>query len=388
MHHLKKVNDIPLTHAMLPRAASPGASLPAAAPASEQPADTLDTARGVLFPNEILGEIWKHILLPPPAPRRSCLGEHEALRRVSQRFKDMSNQRWPVIESRILDGAIENFMRTPSHQFSDVDQIHLNAILARTKTLYLDKIPFGTDADKQSKLIDLLSRAPNIEKLSLENCRLNDVALRKIFDVVRIGGLKSLTELRLNDNRLTMLPEQLFDLTALTGLWLAGNQITVLPERIGDLAALTDLNLMYNRLTTLPERLFDLPALTKLYLTRNHLSVLSGRIGDLATLTELWLTGNQLASVPEQIGDLKALRELGLGSNQLTTLPERMAELKALKELWLGGNQLTTLPEWLGHLAALRVLSIRKNPLGPIPQWILDMKMPPRNLMVQTDIPL
>ena len=66
----------------------------------------------------------------------------------------------------------------------------------------------------------------------------------KSITALKVGdfdGLTSLTELRLNGNQLTTLPEDIFDgLNALTTLYLYGNQFTTLPEDIFDGAVVTD----------------------------------------------------------------------------------------------------------------------------------------------------
>ena len=81
-----------------------------------------------------------------------------------------------------------------------------------------------------------------------------------------IADLANLTELDLDGNQFTDLPEVIGKLTSLRTLYLADNQLTVLPEAIGELTNLIELCLMNNQLTELPEAIGELTNLTMLYL--------------------------------------------------------------------------------------------------------------------------
>jgi hypothetical protein len=110
-----------------------------------------------------------------------------------------------------------------------------------------------------------------------------------------------LTELNLNENALTALPDSIGKLTNLTKLRLFNNELTALPESIGALTALTLIQLRQNKLATLPETFGALIGLTKLVLWRNPLTALPNSITALTNLTSLgfptslscWITGTE-----------------------------------------------------------------------------------------------
>ena len=140
-------------------------------------------------------------------------------------------------------------------------------------------------------------------------------------------GLTNLTELRLDDNQLSALPENIFDqLTNLTVLNLSGNQLNALPDGLFDqLTNLTRLALSNNQLSALPENIFDqLTNLTLLTLNSNQLSALpDGLFDQLTNLIRLYLNSNQLNALPDGLFDqLTNLTLLNLFDNPLSALQE------------------------------------------------------------------
>ena len=126
------------------------------------------------------------------------------------------------------------------------------------------------------------------------------------------AGLSSLTELELEDNALTSLPEGVFDeLTALTVLGLGENLLTesgIPADVFGELGALTRLALYANhQLTGLPEGVFD-------ELTNLTLLNLQGSSGSPLGLTSL------RPGVFDQLVKLEVLR---LANLRLSALPRR-----------------------------------------------------------------
>ena len=157
-------------------------------------------------------------------------------------------------------------------------------------------------------------------------------------------GLTNLTELRLDDNELSSLPESIFDqITNLTELKLDGNQLSALPDGLFDqLTNLTELALSNNQLSALPSGVFDqLTNLTTLTLNSNQLSALpSGLFDQLTNLTRLYLNSNQLSALPSGLFDqLTSLALLNLFDNPLSSLQESdFDHLTNLTTLILPGN--------------------------------------------------
>lgn len=168
-------------------------------------------------------------------------------------------------------------------------------------------------------------------------------------------GLTSLTELELDDNQLSSLPENIFDqLTNLTKLFLDGNQLSALPEGVFDqLTNLTRLALSNNQLGTLPDGVFDkLTSLTVLTLNSNQLSTLADGLFDpLTNLTRLYLNSNQLSVLPDGLFDqLTDLTLLNLFDNPVSSVQESdFDHLTNLEVLILPGGPVSNpLPEFSG----------------------------------------
>ncbi len=179
--------------------------------------------------------------------------------------------------------------------------------------------------------------------------------------------LEQLEVLNLSRNQLTTIPESITKLTNLTQLDLSRNQLTSIPESITKLTNLTQLDLSRNQLTSIPKSITKLTNLTGLNLSRNQLTTLPESITQLTNLTGLNLSRNQLTTLPESISQLTNLTGLNLSRNQLTTLPESISQLTNLTQLDLSRNQLTTLPESITQLTNLTWLDLSDNPLETPP---------------------
>jgi Leucine-rich repeat (LRR) protein len=81
---------------------------------------------------------------------------------------------------------------------------------------------------------------------------------------LKIGELKQLYYLFLNDSLLTSLPKEIGNLKQLEGLKLDDNELTSLPKEIGDLKQLEWLHLGNNKLMSLPKEIWNLKQLRRL----------------------------------------------------------------------------------------------------------------------------
>ena len=207
------------------------------------------------------------------------------------------------------------------------------------------------------------AKEKQLEELDLSNYWKTDDKDKLTKIPEEIFELTHLKVLRLNYNRISELPEPLGNLTNLTELDLSRNQLSELPELLGNLTNLTGLYLWDTQLSELPEFLGNLTNLTKLYLSGNQLSELPESFGELTNLIELYLWDNQLSELPESLGNLTNLIELYLWDNQLSELPESLGNLTNLTELYLSRNQLSELPGSLGNLTNSTKLDLSGNPL-------------------------
>ncbi|GIK38178.1 MAG: hypothetical protein BroJett011_20110 [Chloroflexota bacterium] len=201
----------------------------------------------------------------------------------------------------------------------------------------------------------------------------------RILAKIREAKEKQLKELDLSwewdrpeDERLTQIPTELFELTQLEVLNLSRNKLIILPYAIGQLPNLTSLNLGGNQLTTIPDTITRLPNLTSLDLNNNQLTTIPTAITHLPNLTSLDLRGNQLTTVPDTITRLLNLTVLDLSSNPLNIIPDVIAKLKNLKALSLNWRQYTPLPEWVEQLPDLR-LNLSNNHFITVPDWVFQL---------------
>jgi len=117
-------------------------------------------------------------------------------------------------------------------------------------------------------------------------------------------------------------------------------QIEIHPRWIGNLAELTELRLNENLLTELPETIVNLNRLRMLTLYGNRLSFLPEWIGKLTSLEELYASNLGLESLPTTIGNLTKLREFTLHQNRIRELPLSFGKLESLREFLFSDNPL------------------------------------------------
>ena len=162
--------------------------------------------------------------------------------------------------------------------------------------------------------------------------------------------LKSLSELYLSRNKLSLLSKGIFSgLQSLTTLYLDNNDITIMSKYLfTGLSNLNELHLDLNYISSLDENVFnETNKLTYLSLWENNLSQLPSRV--------FWC--------------LKKLKFLDLDSNDLTVLPNGLLmELINLEHLYLGTNQINSLDEYsFRELIKLSYLGLNENNLTRLP---------------------
>ena len=212
-----------------------------------------------------------------------------------------------------------------------------------------------------------------------------------------LDGLVNVAELKLNDNRITSLPESVFrNLTNVKVLNIEDNRLIDLPAGLfAGLSELNTLNLDENNLSVLPVDVFSgLVKLESLYLIHNKLRTLpDGIFSDLGQLRYLVLRSNQLSDLrKEMFNGPTVLFWLDLSTNPLITLPDdvfsdievwylylsdtQLSEVPprlfrnlrpGLGQLWLNDNQIATLPPNVFPGGNIEGLDISNNRLQTLP---------------------
>ncbi|XP_063973054.1 leucine-rich repeat-containing protein 28-like isoform X1 [Diachasmimorpha longicaudata] len=151
-------------------------------------------------------------------------------------------------------------------------------------------------------------------------------------------------ELYLKENRITVIPSWIYQLTNLTNLYLSGNKLKNLPEEFGVMERLKVLDLSDNDLRTVPEGVTRLKTLRELILDDNSLSQLPLDIENFVELEKLSLCGNNFVTLPEWLGSLKKLQRLLIDNNCLEELPNRLTLAPSLEIVSVCSNRLKHLP--------------------------------------------
>ncbi|XP_051529609.1 leucine-rich repeat-containing protein 20 [Myxocyprinus asiaticus] len=101
---------------------------------------------------------------------------------------------------------------------------------------------------------------------------------------------------------------------------LANNQLKALSNKFFlTFTQLTELDLQGNLLTTLPEAVGDMQHLIRINLSKNRLSVFPDRLMDVSSLEDISVEGNQITELPmEKLSAMPALKSLDVRSNPLT----------------------------------------------------------------------
>ncbi len=196
-----------------------------------------------------------------------------------------------------------------------------------------------------------LSSLTGLQILSMSGCALSDTDLSYISD------LSELTELSINDNKITSLAD-LSQLSALEFLNASDNELVSTVD-IAAFPALRYLHLTNNGLYDL-SGLSSLSELLYLDITNNSVSDLEPLAG-LTKLEELYLRGNRPSNV-KKLSSLPALTRLDLSDCGIASLSV-VNDFKALKALFASDNQIASLSTFNKQLEELYISG---NPLADL----------------------
>jgi Leucine-rich repeat (LRR) protein len=171
------------------------------------------------------------------------------------------------------------------------------------------------------------------------------------------------TELDLSNLDLTVLPNELGQLTYLKKLNLSKNNLQVLSGVIGKLKKLEFLNLWSNSLNNLPAEIEQLKALNEIDLEDNYFVEFPKSLLKLPKLRVIDLEHNGITNLPDEIRELTNLVDLDISRNRIATISDSIGQLSQLKVLNLKGNLLTNLPNAICNLSNLTWLNVSGNAL-------------------------
>jgi len=215
------------------------------------------------------------------------------------------------------------------------------------------------EKDNSKNLNTILLKCNGIH-LDLSNCNLTIIP--------NTGSLaQSLISLDITSNQFKEFP--LFNtFESLLTLDISKNQIVSIPgSSMLTLTNLRTLRLSQNKLIDLPEEIGQLAFLERLTLSGNDLKELAKGVGLLKKLEVLHLDGNQITTLPPDIGNCDKLEQLDISNCQLVNLPDEFTCLTRLTTLNLSSNFLTKLPWCIGKMTRLIDLNVEDNKLEDLP---------------------
>jgi len=213
---------------------------------------------------------------------------------------------------------------------------------------------------------------------------------RKIIERCRLKKSKNLDIG--HNGYLTVLPEEIRELTWLTGLSMRCAGLRKIPDWIGELVNLKTLDISINHeIKKLPSGMRNLRNLKKLFLNNTGIKELPSFIGKMTSLELLDISTYYIKEAPQCILDLPKLKRIETGRYDITNTTAIMAKQRELDmkealrrikvcrksqkvKINLSRLNLGELPNELGDLYWLEELDLSMSNLGSLPQWIGDFK--------------
>ena len=283
---------------------------------------------------------------------------------------------------RVLSATGNQLKELPEtiKELENLQCLHLNENCLRELPLFLSKLPNLEVVDATGNGIDSWKKGFGEQLLEL---RLDENRLSTLPE--SLSCMKNLKVLDLGDNNLTSLPDDIGSLTKLEILNLSQNNITELPASVGDLPSLKILDLSGNHFEDLPESFQSAGVIESFFMEKNYVKTLPSWYGSLCNIVNLGMADNQLVGnpLPDNFGSVsgKSLRTLDLSGNNISQLPDSVGELKHLEKLQLGsticelerrafqnGNWLHSLPNSFGWMINLQKLHLDENLLTELPE--------------------
>lgn len=226
----------------------------------------------------------------------------------------------------------------------------LVAHLHNLEQLYLGKIDLSGNAPNWCNAFTN-STTPRLQVLSLPNCWLSGPICASV------SGIRPLTEINLQFNKINGPVELFADLPSLSVLTLTNNLLEGrFPAKLFQNNNLTDIDISYN---------FDV----------------SGSLPNFSSqsmLTKLLVSSTDFSGIiPSSIANLKSLNMLGLASSDFPQeLPSSIGQLTSLKKLEVSGSGIIgSIPPWIANLTSLIWLQFSDCSLtGQIPSFVGNIK--------------
>ena len=182
----------------------------------------------------------------------------------------------------------------------------------------------------------------------------------------------NITELKLNQNNLSRLPDNFHKLTKLKKINLDENKFAVFPPSLLQMPGLTDVLISDNKLESLPDTIDSIANLQTFHAMHNKIADIPVSMYKCTKLRILFLSGNGIKKLPKELFKAPSLEYLRLGKNRITDIPAEVKTAPKLKGLYLEYNMLTKLPSGIGSAPVLQSLELTCNSLSSVEQSLYE----------------
>jgi len=189
-----------------------------------------------------------------------------------------------------------------------------------------------------------------------------------------LGQLNNLQTLNLSANRLTQIEagawnnSQLYDLSLNDNL-IEGN----LPVSFKNFTALQNLRVQNNKISLVPPEIGMLTNLQRIELQNNQLTAVPAEMGQLTKLTYIDLSNNKIKEIPETWSSLENLNYLTADSNMISQLPD-FSLMTNLSTFRMNYNRIEQFPTSLCLLPQLSFIEISYNKIKRFPKDFSQLK--------------
>lgn len=217
-----------------------------------------------------------------------------------------------------------------------------------------------TEAKKVKLSQNRLQTLPD-ELTAMRNLQILEVSTNQLNHLPStFGQLTSLQRLDISNNQLETFPD-MSGCMNLRHLSAHSNVITTLPPSVASCFRLEFINLSKNQLQELPEDFEYLMNVVHLDVSSNRLTHLPERIGNCVKMTYLDARLNIMSGLPHSFGELKNLEVCNLDDNDIYIHPSRFNNMKTLKKFSMRNNKATGLHTDIGCCANLAYLDLTNN---------------------------
>ena len=193
------------------------------------------------------------------------------------------------------------------------------------------------------------------------------------MNLLVVAMMKTLEELNLGFNQLTVLSPGLGEISTLETLWVDDNKLTTFPPCVLRLTNLKVLRLSNNNIDVVPNEFHKLPSLELVAVDNNNLAEIPSTLYELKHLETLIIRGNRIQTLSKEIGTMKNLKFLQASSNEIEIIPEELGTLTKLATIYLNSNIISKVPAALSGLSGLKKISFANNCIVELPAVLEDM---------------